>query len=87
MKQLTMAMLVAAAIASLAACSTPAQNGEEVASAKGPPPECPIGTHICRRDGSAGPTDSVSAEEMRRQGATGVGGMRPGSMMNRGGGG
>jgi hypothetical protein len=70
-----------ATLLGLAACATP-PGDQHVASSR--PADCPIGTHICRHD-SAGPTDAVSADTLRNDGMTNVGGMRPQQMHGTGG--
>jgi hypothetical protein len=74
-----------AALLALAACSTDPAASPDKKVASGVPADCPIGSHICRR-GSSGPTDTVSAETMRQEGMTNAGGIRPGAMINHGGG-
>lgn len=72
-----------AVLMALGACTTPPSD-KKVAT--GVRTDCPIGTHICRHDGSVGPGESVSAEALRNQGTTTMGGMEPGQMMKNGGG-
>ena len=66
----------------LAACSTAPTDGSKVASTL--PAECPVGTHICRRTGSTGPTQSVDSETMRNQGISGFGTPQAGPAIRNG---
>jgi hypothetical protein len=64
-------LAAALTLVGLAACSTPPSDGSKVASSL--PPDCPVGTHICRRGAASANSQSVDRDTMRNQGVTGFG--------------